>query len=145
MGTSVDVSSICYYIELLVYNAASVARIIVLCQHGCCGLDGLRFLSQMIIFKFSARWEGEFISYIPWCRVLWRLPCVYADERSMSRLKNRERLRPSSCVRGGNYLWCSAATIVHASACSDVFSVWAQLEILQDWTVCCWLWVVSGG
>jgi len=63
--------------------------------------------SQMILFKFSPRWDGEFISYISWCRVLWRLSCVYADGRSMSHLKNTERLRPSSCVWGGNYLWCS--------------------------------------
>ena len=35
----------------------------------------------------------------------------------MSRLKNMEMLRSSSCVRGGNCLWCSVATILRVSAC----------------------------
>jgi len=45
LGTAVVVSSICYYVELLVYNTAPVVRIIVLCQHGYYGLEELKFLS----------------------------------------------------------------------------------------------------
>jgi len=41
---------LCYYVELLVYNVAPVARIIDLCQSGYYGLDGLRFVSQMMTF-----------------------------------------------------------------------------------------------
>ena len=41
---------ICRYVELLVHNTAPVARIIVLCQHGYHRLEGLRFLSQILLF-----------------------------------------------------------------------------------------------
>jgi len=48
----VVVSSISYYVELLVYDTAPVAIIIVLRQHGYYGLDELRFLPQMIYLNF---------------------------------------------------------------------------------------------
>jgi len=50
VGMAVVFSSICYYVELLLYHTAPMARIIILCLQGYFGLDGLRFLSQMMTY-----------------------------------------------------------------------------------------------
>jgi len=55
LGAAVVVSSICCYVELLVYDKAPVAIIIVLRHHGYCGLDRLSCLPQMAFLKFSPR------------------------------------------------------------------------------------------
>ena len=95
------VSLICYYIELLVYNMAPLARI-VLCQYRYYGRDGLRFLSQIILQNFLHDEKASlYLVYtvmyssleIVLCLCRWTV-CV--------KFENVERLG-SSCVQGGNY------------------------------------------
>ena len=127
LGSAVVVSSICYCIDLLVYNATPVARIIFLCLRGYCGLDGLRFLSQIMTYYIfpTMRRRVDMISYISWCTVSLEIVLCLCRRTVYVTFENMERLGSSSCVWGGDCLWCIAATIVRTSAC-EVDELWRR-------------------
>ena len=116
---------ICYYVELLLYNAAPVARIIVLCLQGYWGLMDLGFYLRWWLIKFFQRWEGELISYISWCTFFFEIVLCLSRRTVYVAFENMERLGSLSCVRGGDYLRCSFATIVRTSAC-EVDDLWRR-------------------
>ena len=121
LGTAVVVSSVCYCVELLLYNAAPVASV---CKGTVDLMDWFSYLRWWLI-KFFQRWEGELISYISWCTFSLEIVLCLSRQTVYVTFENMERVGSASCVWGSDYLWCSFATIVRTSAC-EVDDLWRR-------------------